>query len=289
MAELPALLLDENLASPVENCLKLSTAFGGAYAALVLSRRAAPLVARARRAVQVVAVGSSCTELDVARLQGLLHAPSERLPRSDVLSSLAVAAGAEALRAAFGDAFELDRARTGVVVGSVGASLQANAEFGARVLERGRDHAEPRRFPGTSPNAAAGHVAIAFGLGGPSHAVGAGAEAALEAVEVARDWLSAGDADAMLVIAAEHTGSTARQALAAQGLPALEPGSFAILLAAAADGGPLRGRLLDDALFANARRTGQRPENAGFRSLEAFCRAAGLPGPGGFGSVRPPE
>src|SRR5207244_706642 len=42
MAELPARILGENLAAPVEHCLKLSTAFGGANAALVLSRRAAP-------------------------------------------------------------------------------------------------------------------------------------------------------------------------------------------------------------------------------------------------------
>jgi hypothetical protein len=132
-------------------------------------------------------------------------------------------------------------------------------------------------------------VAIAFGLGGPSHAVGAGPVAALEAREVARDWLAAGDADAMLVIAAEHTGSTARRALAAQGVPALEPGSFAVLLATAVDGVRLRGPRLDDALIAGARDASQLPENSGFRSLEAFCRAAGLPGPGGFGSVRPPE
>ena len=165
MPELPACLPSQNQPRPVEHCLKLSTAFGGANAALVLARSAPPSATRARRPVYLVALGSPCVELDVQRLQGVLVAPPERLPRSDLLSALAVAASAEALRVAAQAGCDHDRARTGVVVGSVGASLQANAEFAARILTRGREHAEPRRFPGTSPNAAAGHVAIAFGLG----------------------------------------------------------------------------------------------------------------------------
>jgi 3-oxoacyl-[acyl-carrier-protein] synthase II len=284
MPELPARLHDQNEAAPVEHCLKLSTAFGGANAALVLSRRASPNRLHTRRSVYLVAAGSVCEALELQRLVGLLLAPSERLPRSDVLSALAVAASGEALRSATGGGFALERERTGVVVGSVGATLQANAEFAARVLARGVEHAEPRRFPGTSPNAAPGHVAIAFGLGGPSHAVGSGPRAACEALEVARDWLAAGDADAFLVVAAEQAGSTARQALRAQGLPAPEQGSFALLLATAP-----RGPLLDDELLASAVRVTQQPGNVGFRGLEAFSRAAGLPGPEAFGSVRPPE
>lgn len=284
MPELPAPMPEQNTAAPVEHCLKLSTAFGGANAALVLSRRASPSVRRARRSVYAVAAGTVCTELDLQRLAGLLVAPPERLPRSDVLSGLAVAAAAEALRAAANHGFALDRARTGVIVGSVGATLQANAEFAARVLARGVQHAEPRRFPGTSPNAAPGHVAIAFGLGGPSHAVGAGPWAVCEALEVAGDWLAAGDADAFLVVAAEQDGTTAREALQAQGLPGLEQGSFALLLATTP-----RGLLLDKALLNRARALIEPPQNVGFRGLEAFCTAAGLPGPGAFGSVRPPE
>ena len=117
-----------------------------------------------------------------------------------------------------------------------------------------------------------------------SHGVGAGSQAACEALEVARDWLSAGDADALLVVAAEHAGSTARQVLEQQGVTAPEQGSFALLLATAP-----AGPLLDEALLARARQLGLEPGNVGFRGLQAFCRAAGLPGPGGFGTVRPPE
>jgi 3-oxoacyl-[acyl-carrier-protein] synthase II len=280
MPELPAPLPASNLSSPVEHCLKLSTAFGGSNAALVLSRRPVPCATRARRSVYVQAIGSPCVDLDLARLEGLLVAPLERLPRSDLLSALAVAASAEVLRAANAAGWVLDRARTGVVVGSVGASLEANADFAARLLSRGREHAEPRRFPATSPNAAPGHVAIGFGLGGPSHAVGAGVGAALEALEVARDWVAAGDADAMLVVGVEQAGATARQALEAGGVAPPEQGSFALLLATT-PGGPL----IDDLALAHGRDW----QNGAFRGLEAWARAAGLPGPGAFGSVRPPE
>jgi acetaldehyde dehydrogenase (acetylating) len=41
--------------------------------------------------------------------------------------------------------------------------------------------------------------------------------------------------------------------------------------------------------LARARKLGQPPGNLGFRGLEAFCRATGLLGPEGFGSVHPPE
>ena len=284
MPELPLTLPDENLPGNARHCLKLSTAFGGANAALVLSRSPGAAPRRARRPTYLVAAGTVCHELDVSRLAGLLVAPSERLPRSDVLSALAVAASAEALRAAAEQGLSYERTRAGVVVGSVGATLQANAEFGARIVARGLAQAEPRRFPGTSPNAAAGHVAIAFGLGGLSHGVGAGPEAAFEALEVARDWLGAGDADVLVVVAAEQAGAAARFSLEAQGIRGPEQGSFALVLSAAP-----AGPLFDDAELARARRLAHEPGNIGFRGLEAFCRAAGLPGPGGFGTVRPPE
>jgi len=284
LPELPARVLDENVAGTAEHCLKLSTAFGGSNAALVLSRRAAPLSTRARRPVHLVAAGAVCFELSPSRLLDLLVAPPERLPRSDLLSELAVAASAEALRDARARGVRLERARTGVLVASVGATLEANAEFSVRVLAKGLDHAEPRRFPSTSPNACAGHVAIAFGLGGLSHALGAGPLAAFEALEVARDWLAAGDVDALLVVGAEQAGPTSRQALEALGLAAPEQGSFALVLATAN-----QGPLMDAALLENARSLSQLPKNGGFRALEALCWAAGLPGPAGFGSVRPPE
>lgn len=271
MPELALRLLDHNRAAPVEHCLKLSTAFGGANAALVLSRARHGRPPRVPRSVRVVRLGAVCRELDPESIADVLVVPTARLPRSDALSSLAIGAGAAVLR----ETGAFDRRRTGVIVGTVGASLEASADFGARIRERGPEHAEPRRFPPTSPNACPGQVAIAFGLGGPSHAVGTDARAAREALAVARDWIAAGDADAMLVIAADYAGPTTRRVLQAAGLGVGEPAAVGVLLCA-----ETRGPELD---------LGSGPDIIGVSGLVAWARAAGLPGAEAFGSVRPPE
>jgi len=281
MPELGGRLLEQNQAAAVEHCLKLSTAFGGANAALVLSAVAGTTAPRARRRVYGAVRGARCTQLDIARLEAVLVAPLARLPRSDALSELSIAAAAEVLHVAARAGVSFDRERTGVVVGSVGASLEACAEFGARILSRGLEHAEPRRFPATSPNACAGHVAIAFGLGGPSHAVGAGVAAAGEALEVARDWIAAGDADAMLVVAAESGGVTAQRALEASGVAPAPAAAVALLLCSVE-----RGPALD---LAPAGKPARTAEICGVSGLVRFAEAVGLPGPEAFGSVRPPE
>lgn len=289
MPDFSAQLLERNVPAPAaQHCLKLSTAFGGANAALVLSKvaGAAPYETRPARPVYLVAAGLPTAQLDTERLHGLLVAPPERLPRSDTLSALAVAAAAEAMRDVRARGLAFDAARTGVIVGSVTATLEADAAFAARVVARGAEHAEPRRFPATSPNACAGHVAIAFGLGGPSHAVGAGPRAAYEAVEVALDWLAAGDADAMLVVSAEDTGATARRVLETLGLEPPEPGAMAVLLAVAPLGPLLDGRLMGRAFPAEAEKGAK---THGSLALQQLCEAAGLPSPGAFGTVRAPE
>jgi 3-oxoacyl-[acyl-carrier-protein] synthase-1/3-oxoacyl-[acyl-carrier-protein] synthase II len=289
----PAHLLERNIPASIEHCLKLSTAFGGANAALVLSSSPGVGESRRPRAVYLAAAGVPVVALEQERLEGLLVAPAERLPRSDALSSLAVAAAGEALRDARKRGLALEPERTGVIVGSAAATLEADAAFAARVMARGAEHAEPRRFPATSPNACAGHVAIAFGLRGPSHAVGAGPNAAREAMEVARDWLEAGDADALLVIGAEATGETVRRVFRALALEPPPQGALALLLVAAPPAGApkwlgvaLTPELLDRAF---ALPPGKDAEMAGQAGLERLCQQAGLPGSGAFGTVRAPE
>jgi 3-oxoacyl-[acyl-carrier-protein] synthase-1/3-oxoacyl-[acyl-carrier-protein] synthase II len=272
MPELPARLLERSELAPVRHCLKLSTAFGGANGALVLSREVGARAPRAARAAHVAAVGGPPAALSVERVQPVLVASPERLPRSDALSEQCVAAVAELLLVLSERGIALEPSRTGVVVGSASASLQADAEFGARILARGPEFAEPRRFPATSPNACAGHVAIAFGLKGPSCTVGAGAGAATEALQVARDWLRAGDADAMVVVAAEHVAEEASRVLRALGVE-LPNGARALLLTRA----PLGPSVEEDHEFAD------------FVGEDAPAGAAGLPESAPFGSVRPPE
>src|SRR5439155_23052548 len=63
-------------------------------------------------------------------------------------------------------------ADAGLIVGYSLATLEANELFDARRRERGARAVEPRRFPATSPNAAAGECAIPFGLTGPTVPLG---------------------------------------------------------------------------------------------------------------------
>jgi hypothetical protein len=112
-------------------------------------------------------------------------------------------------------------------------------------------------------------------------------------MEVARDWLEAGDADALLVIGAEATGETVRRVFRALALEPPPQGALALLLVAAPPAGApnwlgvaLTPELLDRAF---ALPPGKDAEMAGQAGLERLCQQAGLPGSGAFGTVRAPE
>ncbi|HEV8246746.1 MAG TPA: beta-ketoacyl synthase N-terminal-like domain-containing protein, partial [Polyangiaceae bacterium] len=226
---LQARLLEHNTPGHPGFCLKLSSAFGGLNAALVLGNRA-PRHARPRlrRAVYRRAVGRPRFELDLTRASERFSVDELRLARLDPLSQLAVAACESVLES-------LDTklpADAGIVIGSAAATLDVNEAYHSRLRERGARAVEPRRFPPTSPNLAAGECSILFGLHGPSFAVGASPAAALEALIVAHDLLEAGDASALLVVAAEHVGPVASQAFGVAGLPVPSSGALALLLEA---------------------------------------------------------
>lgn len=222
-------LLGENEAGAPRVALKLSAAFGGANAALVasLDRGAvASLTERAPYAVEIATIGVPALELDAEEVAPRTRLTAAQLGRMDRLSALAVAAAARA----FDGAPEVDRERTGVVVGTAGATLENNEAFDRRLRERGAKAAEPRRFPPTSPNLPAGQVSIAFGLGGPSLAVGASLAASIEALLVAHDLIAAGDADAVVVVAAEDVGTTVHDVWTAAEWPVPAAGAVAAVL-----------------------------------------------------------
>jgi 3-oxoacyl-[acyl-carrier-protein] synthase-1/3-oxoacyl-[acyl-carrier-protein] synthase II len=88
-------------------------------------------------------------------------------------------------------------------------------------------------------------VSIAFGLRGPSLSVGAGLSAAIEALLVAYDLLAAGDADAMIVVAAEDVGDVVRMLWNRAGWPVPTRGALAVLLERSGSGGLDRSLLRD--------------------------------------------
>lgn len=230
--ELTARLLERSAIGRSATALKLSSAFGGANAALVLgARHSARYSARSARAVRVELVGSPRTDLDEAALAERLGIDPLRLLRLDPYSRLGVAACADLLAKRGAPLPE----ETAIVVGSMGATLERNEAHHARLRERGARGVEPRRFPPTSPNLIAGECSIVFGLKGPAFAVGAGPGAALEALLAGYDLVEAGDAPAALVVVAEEAGTVARELAQAAGWPVPEPGALAVLLCAAED------------------------------------------------------
>ena len=198
-------LLDVTRAGSPRTALKLSAAFGGSNAALVVSRdRAAVADASHRRPVFLSAAVHATDLPRAADLAERLGWPIERVLRADPLTRRVLDAVA-LLVARDGP---LSGTRTGIVVGAAVATLETNASFFARIEERGARSAEPRKFPYTSPNAAAGDASAAFGLTGPSFAVGSGLQAGIEALAVATTLVAAGDADALVVTAVDQVGPT---------------------------------------------------------------------------------
>ena len=254
-SEFPARLCTRNQPGNAAHLLKLSTAFGGANAALVLSphapRRAAG--ARPQKRVRLRALGEPALEPDVARIARVTGVAEQDLERYDRPSLLCLTAASHLLE---GQTLTPEaRKSCGVIVGTMSASLEVNELFAARLRERGAKGAEPRRFPATSPNLAPGRAAIAFGLQGPNFSVGAGPAAALEALLLGVDLLAAGDAQSLLVLAVEDVGPVVREIFEAAGLPQPEPGALAALLDTGDSGLPLE----SEGLAARLREARARP------------------------------
>ncbi|MBX3227184.1 MAG: 3-oxoacyl-ACP synthase [Labilithrix sp.] len=215
-------LHDVATSSSARTALKLASAFGGANAALVVtldpaedgvsaSRPDTPhpppppepalpagamRMTRGRRRVFATrAVAVDVVELEPARLAAKTGYAVDRIARADELVrwSMAVVAALQARTGSLRGA--------GIVVGLGLATIETNARFLARL-----SRPEPRRFPYTTPNAAAGECAVAFGLDGPAFAVGGGPHGGLEAIAVAADLVRARVADRIVVVAADEAG-----------------------------------------------------------------------------------
>jgi 3-oxoacyl-[acyl-carrier-protein] synthase II len=112
--------------------------------------------------------------------------------RTDRCTHFALAAS----KLAWADAGEpdVDHARTGIMfstgIGGLGSLLAQHRVF----LDRGADRVSPFMVPMLMPNAAAGHVAMAFGFTGPNACIttacAAGAHAVGEAYRMIRDGLA---------------------------------------------------------------------------------------------------
>ena len=226
----PARVLGVGESGAPRVALKLASAFGGANAALVLSRdRPAPAPERSHKQAQAwVSRAARVSVLpEVTAIAELVGAVPDKLARADDHVLWALTALAALAKRIGRDAF----AGAGVIVGTAAATIETNARYASRLRERGPRFVEARRFPYTSPNAVAGECGMAFGLRGPAFTVGAGLHAGVEALVAAIDLVSAGDAERMLVVAVDEIGGVARAWGEAVGAT-LVPGAVALLVSA---------------------------------------------------------
>ncbi|HEX7667225.1 MAG TPA: beta-ketoacyl synthase N-terminal-like domain-containing protein [Polyangiaceae bacterium] len=222
-ADLPAVLRRASEEGSVEVALKMSAAFGGANASLVLTR--APALAPRASHVVHASRGALVRDLpDAAQLAARTGMPADKIARGDGLVRYALGAVA-ALEDAVGSL-----KGAGVVVGHSIATLETNYLYHARIREKGPKQGEPRRFPYTSPNAVAGECGVAFGLTGPGLAVASGLHGGLEALAIGFALVRAGDAERVVVVAVDEIGEAARALASAAGYGELTSGAVALLL-----------------------------------------------------------
>jgi 3-oxoacyl-[acyl-carrier-protein] synthase II len=148
---------------------------------------------------------------------------AERLPRVERISQLALEAAADALAQAGLSADWPRRDRAGVVMGTAFGCFLTNAAHAERLRARGPQWTSPRQFAATVSNAAAGEVAIAFGLAGPGITLTAGAASGLVALGHAADLLAAGRADVVLAGGLDATGDALAAWTTAGGLDVGRP------------------------------------------------------------------
>ncbi|TKD03164.1 beta-ketoacyl synthase N-terminal-like domain-containing protein [Polyangium fumosum] len=225
-------LLDHAEARPLDAALKLSAAFGGANAALVLTRAPSGRAPRRARPVYLHA-HAAITSVDLVELSALTGVARDRLARLDPLCRLGMRAVAELARVVGREAL----AGAGIVAGHALATLDTNERFDARRRARGPGAVDPRLFPATSPNAVAGECAIVYQLRGPSFAVNAGLDGGTEALSVGAELVAMGDADRVVVLAVDEAGPAARDLLSCTSAAgrAYAEGAMAVLLGASAE------------------------------------------------------
>lgn len=232
--ELRVELTPVNREASLATALKLSAAFGGLNAALVLGgpELPPPTTPRPRRAVYVSARSRFWRSAELELVQRVCGG-HPLVERAEAQTALVLTAVAE-LRQAFGRDFG---ERTALIVGTASATIEQNERFEAR--RRAGRAVEPRRFPLTSPSACAGSCSIVFRLKGPCFSVGSGRRAAHEALELGRELVRAGDVERAVIVAAEDVGPVVTEVFGAAGLAIPRAGAGALLLGSEPDGPPV--------------------------------------------------
>jgi beta-ketoacyl synthase-like protein len=138
---------------------------------------------------------------------------ANRLRRMDRFGRMGFLAGTRAFAASSAVRPPKPDGRSGVILGTRHGCRPAIAEHAARLAAATRvQDLAPSVFAVTVHNSVNGELAMALGLGGVSETIVSGRTAGLEALILAARRIASGDADRVLVAAAEGVDDTAREA-----------------------------------------------------------------------------
>ena len=126
-----------------------------------------------------------------------------RLRRASAISLLAAAAGNEAIAPALAVNPGM-KPRLAIVFGVSSGGVQYTRRFYEQIVKQGANAASPLLFPETVYNAPASHLAAMLGVDGATYTLVGDGTVGLQALEFGAQLIAAGDADDVLVVAAEE-------------------------------------------------------------------------------------
>lgn len=127
-----------------------------------------------------------------------------RLRRASPVSMLAAAAGRAAMEQSGLVLDAATKARTALVFGVSSGGVQYTRRFYEQVVKQGANAASPMLFPETVYNAPASHLAAMLGLDGATYTLVGDGTVGLQALHFGAQLLEMGEADQVLVVAAEE-------------------------------------------------------------------------------------
>ncbi|MEX2214767.1 MAG: beta-ketoacyl-[acyl-carrier-protein] synthase family protein [Phycisphaeraceae bacterium] len=232
--------------SPLTFSLNNSIGFGGANASVVLGRGdALPVVSRETlngspprdvviTGIGVVLPGMVGNEAFVQRMISANAQPitqdappisdaelgelvnARRVRRLSDYVKLSLAATTEACRDAGLD--DDQRAGSSAILGSTHGSANYSVQYYREIVEQGIDAANPMLFAEGVPNAAAAHLSMAFGFKGGCQTIIGSRTSGLDALRLAVLRVAMGEADRIIVSAAEERSEIVDSAYAHCGL-----------------------------------------------------------------------
>lgn len=127
-----------------------------------------------------------------------------RLRRASTISLLAAAAARGAMEHGAPAMTTEEKSRLAIVFGVSSGGVQYTRRFYEQVVKQGANAASPLLFPETVYNAPASHVAAMLGVDGATYTLVGDGTVGLQALQFGTQLLELGDADHVLVVAAEE-------------------------------------------------------------------------------------